>query len=109
MRHLKYFRTLSEGMGQEETIYADSWTPTENPEGDYDVKWTSPDGEEKMAVFADTGGPVMDEGEVGYSLFETVPGTSSDGKEYLGEVLYKELGGDGSNEFQIVSILIKDK
>lgn len=110
MRHLKYFRPLNEEMDQtEEVIYADSWTPTQHPEGDYDVKWTSGTGEEVLAVFSDTGGPMMEDGEIGYSLFETVPGTSSDGNEYFGEAVYKELGGDGSHEFQIVSIMIKNK
>lgn len=109
MRHLKYFRPLNEEMGTEEVIYADSWTPTQHPEGDYDVKWSSATGEEKSAVFSDTGGPIMDDGDMGYSVFETIPGTSSDGNEYIGEVVYKELGGDGSNEFQIISIIIKNK
>lgn len=111
MKHLKYFRkAINEDLSvSNEGIYADSWTPTENPEGDYDVTWTSESGEPVTAVFRDSGGPIVEEGEMGYSIFETVPGTSSDNADYSGEVRYKEVGGDSSETFQIVSILILKK
>lgn len=111
MKHLKYFETaLNESeLQSDELIYADSWAPTENPEGDYDVLWTSPTGEKITATFRDTGGPIIEEGPMGFSMFETVTGSASDGKEYEGEVRYKELGKDQTETFQIVSIIIKEK
>jgi hypothetical protein len=46
---------------------------------------------------------------VGFSDFETIPGTSTDGKEYVAEVRYKEGTGNSENVFLITNIAISSK
>ena len=70
--------------------YAETWVSSANPEGDYDVTWQSEAGETVTASFRDTGGPLQTQGNgLAYSVFETIPGTASDGNEYVGEVSYQ--------------------
>jgi hypothetical protein len=109
MKYLKTFTALTESEETDGSIYADSWTPSEMEEADYDVKWKSEDGEEITASFRDLGGPIQEEGKEAYSAMETVTGSSSDGNEYSATVEY--MGGSGETEdvFQVKGIAISKK
>jgi hypothetical protein len=128
MKHLKDFDSIVENLEEsdvmdptgempvmepikdESLINADSWVASANEEGDYDVTWKNENGEEVTASFKDMGGPIQDGGDgVGFSDFETIPGTSSDGKEYAAEVRYKEGTGNSDNVFLITNIAISSK
>ena len=125
MKHLKKFNSLFEeegmdnmGFGMERTEMGDtvmqenpgteakSWIKSTTEIADYDVIWNSPEGEEISASFSDIGSPIKEDGDYGYSTFETVPGTSSDGNEYIGQVTYEE---KKEGVFEIESILISKK
>lgn len=125
MKHLKKFNNLFEeegmdnmgsdieGMGMEDDMMqknsgteAKSWIKSTTEIADYDVIWDSPEGEEVSASFSDIGSPIKEDGDNGYSTFETVPGTSSDGNEYIGQVTYEE---KKEGVFEIESILISKK
>ena len=96
---------LGDSEQEEAETFATKWVPSLNPEGDYDITWNS-GSEEITASFKDTGGPLEELGEgKGRSTFETIPGTSSNGKEYLGDVSYTE-SKKNPGDFQIVSIKI---
>ena len=128
MKHLKDFDSIVENFNEEDlveptaeetmmdpktpesVINADSWVASSNEEGDYDVTWKNENGEEVTASFKDMGGPIQDGGDgVGFSDFETIPGTSTDGKEYAAEVRYKEGTGNSDNVFLIVNIAVSPK
>jgi hypothetical protein len=128
MKHLKDFDSIVENLEEsdvmdptgempvmepvkdESLINADSWVASSNEEGDYDVTWKNENGEDITASFKDIGGPIQNgEGGVGFSDFETIPGTSTDGKEYVAEVRYKEGHGNSDNVFLITNIAISSK
>jgi hypothetical protein len=122
MKHLKNFKSLLEGeemlpidmepmdkgpMVGEPEIYAEEWIKSDKEEGDYDVTWTDENGEIVTASFSDvTQGPTPTDGKMGYLTFETLPGTSSDGNEYIGNVT---LGEKKPSMFEITSIAIVKK
>jgi hypothetical protein len=122
MKHLKNFRSLLEGeemlpidmdpmaegpMVGEPEIYAEEWIKSDKEDGDYDVTWTNENGEIVTASFSDvTQGPTPTDGKVGYLTFETLPGTSSDGNEYIGNVTLDE---KKPSMFEITSIAIVKK
>jgi hypothetical protein len=117
MKHLKNFSSLLEEEGmmpinQEmeintPEIYAEEWMKSSQESGDYDVTWTDENGKVVTASFADvTQGPMNIEDNMGYLTFETLPGTSSDGNEYVGNVSLKE---KKPSTFEIVSISIVKK
>jgi hypothetical protein len=128
MKHLKDFDSIVENLEEADIvdptdempvmepvehtklINADSWVASANEEGDYDVTWKDDNGEDVTASFKDIGGPIQDGGNgVGFSDFETIPGTSTDGKEYVAEVRYKEGHGNSDNVFLITNIAISPK
>lgn len=128
MKHLKDFDSIVENLEEsdvmdptgempvmepvkeESLINADSWVASANEEGDYDVTWKNENGEDITAAFKDIGGPIQNGGDgVGFSDFETIPGTSTDGKEYAAEVRYKEGQGNSDNVFLITNIAISPK
>lgn len=101
MKHLKKFNSISEAelmmpmdsnlMSESPEIYAEEWIKSDKEDGDYDITWTNENGEIVTASFADvTPQPMPSEGNLGYLTFETLPGTSSDGNEYIGNVTLKE-------------------
>jgi hypothetical protein len=102
--------TVMEPVEKLSLINADSWIPSQNNEGDYDVTWTNENGEKVTASFKDLGGPIqkMEDG-AGFSDFESISGTSTDGKDYVAEVRYKEGTGNSSEVFLIVNIAISHK
>lgn len=109
MKYLKSFKALLESEDLDLLTYADSWTPSEVEEADYDLKWKSENGEEVMASFRDLGGPIKEEGKEAYSSMETVTGSSSDGNEYSATIEYMEGSGESENVFQINKIAISKK
>ena len=128
MKHLKDFDSIVENLEEsdvmdptgempvlepikdESLINADSWVASAHEEGDYDVTWKNENGEDITASFKDIGGPIQNGGDgVGFSDFETIPGTSTDGKEYVAEVRYKEGNGNSENVFLITNIAISTK
>lgn len=128
MKHLKDFDSIVENLEEsdvmdptggmpvmepvkdESLINADSWVASAHELGDYDVTWKNENGEEVTASFKDSGGPIQQSGDgVGFSDFETIPGTSTDGKEYVAEVRYKEGIGNSDNVFLITNIAISSK
>jgi hypothetical protein len=122
MKHLKNFKSLleeeemlpmniepmaEEPMMEEPEIYAEEWIKSSQEEGDYDVTWTNENGEVVTASFADiTQGPMPVDGKMGYLTFETLPGTSSDGNEYIGNVTLEEAK---PSMFEITGIAIVKK
>ena len=90
MKHLKNFDLITENVGDTE-LYATSWTPAEG-EADYKITFLNADGAEVSADFKETKSPIGWEGKGrAYGAFEMMPGTSTDGKDYVAEVQYKEV------------------
>lgn len=124
MKHLKTFNSIfeEESMYAEETYTekpdqryqknppvaeAKSWVKSSLENADYDIVWDSPEGEEITASFSDSGYPVEDyTDETSFSTFESVPGTSSDGKDYTASVSYTKVN---EGVLQITEILIFNK
>ena len=93
MKHLKNFDLVTENIEGGE-LYATSWTPAEG-EGDYTLTFSNAEGAEITADFKESKAPIGWEGKgKAYGAFEMLPGTSSDGKDYVAEVQYKEVEAD---------------
>jgi hypothetical protein len=106
MRHLKNFDRINEefDVPHSSAIYADSWEATKSERGDFDVIWADEQGNTVNATFEDAG-DLMKEGDgTAHSRFDSVPGSSSDGNDYVAEVLYKET--KMPDDYVIVSMII---
>jgi hypothetical protein len=107
MKHLKTFDLINEEFDTptEQEIYAETWNPSEVAEADYDLIWTNAEGETVSASFAASPGPIMnDAGGSATSTFDSVQGTSTDGKNYVAEAVYEETKEEG--KYAIVSFII---
>ena len=128
MKHLKDFDSIVENLEESDVmdasgdspvmepvetqslINADSWIPSQHEEGDYDVTWTDENGEKVTASFKDAGGPIQSmENGTGFSDLESIQGTSTDGKEYVGEIRYQEGKGNSEDVFLVTNISISHK
>jgi hypothetical protein len=113
MKHLKTFTSLIESEGLEnmgEEVRgghtASNWIHSSNELADFDITWENENGEEVTAAFIDNSPFVDTEDGEGYSEMETLPGTSSDGKEYVADVRYTE---NAPETFEIVSVQVIEK
>jgi hypothetical protein len=113
MKHLKTFTSLIESEEfdnmSEETpggYPAISWIHSSNELADFDITWTNENGEEITAAFIDNSPFVDTEDGEAYSEMESLPGTSSDGNQYVADVKYAE---NKPETFEVVSIQVIQK
>lgn len=107
MKHLKTFDFINEEFDTptEQEIYAESWNPSKVAEADYDLIWANAQGEAVSASFIGSPGPIINNSNgSATSTFDSVPGTSTDGKDYMAEANYKEMKEEG--KYVLVSFII---
>ena len=107
MVHLKGFKDVYEQLeiSNEGTITS-TYTPSVNPMGDYDITWESAESGPVTASFKEITKQIEKEGKEGFTYFESLPKSSSDGMEYAAEA---ELANIGDGSFQIVKFTIMPK
>ncbi len=101
MKHIKRFNFV---LNENAETSAERWVRSSEENADYDVVWKGMNDETVGASFIDPGFPVTtDNSGVGYSNFDMVPGTSTDGNTYLAKVIFAP-EKNGKHEIESIGI-----
>ncbi len=108
MKYIKKFKSIYEQLevAQAEGITTSTFSPSQDPMGDYDITWKNESGEDVTASFKETTKQIEKEGDEGFTYFETLPGTSTDGGEYVAEA---EMEKSGGGTYNVISFTIMPK
>jgi len=91
MTHLETFDSINENTETDGGIQAKNWKPVDG-EGDYTITFQTSDGVDITADFKESRVPVdFEDNRKASGAFEMIPGTSSDGNNYVAEVQYKSV------------------
>jgi hypothetical protein len=108
MKYIKKFKSIYEQLevAQAEGITTSAFSPSQDPMGDYDITWQNESGEDVTASFKEITKQIEKEGDEGYTYFETLPGSSTDGGEYAAEA---EMENNGDGSYQVIGFTIMPK
>ena len=112
MKHLKEFGSLNEEdiLAQEDSkVYAKEWHTSQDDRADFDVMFTTKEGEDVQASFRDESRELQEEGDTAYSVMETIKGSSSNGKEYIAKAVYRKISTEGESGYELEKMSIEEK